>query len=75
MGNTIANPFRSKKHVFAMTAAKSADLEYIANEIDAGRLRHAPTRVFALEQFAEPFALAEGGGVAGKIVVRVATDA
>lgn len=75
IGNTIANPFRSKKHVFAMTAAKMPDLEFIAKEIDAGRLRPAPTRVFPLEHFADAFALAEGGGVVGKVVVRVRKDA
>jgi NADPH:quinone reductase-like Zn-dependent oxidoreductase len=75
IGNTIANPFRSKKHVFAMTAAKTPDLEFIAKEIDAGRLRPAPTRVFPLENFADAFALAEGGGVVGKVVVRVRKDA
>ena len=75
IGNTIANPFRSRKHVFAMTAAKTADLEFIAKEIDAGRLRPAPTRVFPLERFADAFALAEGGDVVGKVVVQVNTDA
>jgi NADPH:quinone reductase-like Zn-dependent oxidoreductase len=75
IGNTLANPFRSKKHVFAMTAAKTADLEFIAREIDDGRLRPAPARVFPLERFADAFALAEGGGVLGKVVVRVRTDA
>jgi len=75
IGNTIANPFRSRKHVFAMTAAKTADLEFIAKEIDAGRLRPAPTRVFPLERFADAFTLAEAGGVVGKVVVRVRTDA
>jgi NADPH:quinone reductase-like Zn-dependent oxidoreductase len=75
IGNTIANPFRSRKHVFAMTAAKTADLEFIAREIDAGRLRPAPTRVFPLERFADAFAIAEGGGVLGKVVVRVAAEA
>lgn len=75
IGNTIANPFRSKKHLFAMTAAKTADLEFMAKEIDAGRLRPAPTRVFPLEHFADAFALAEGGGVVGKVVVRIRTDA
>jgi NADPH:quinone reductase-like Zn-dependent oxidoreductase len=67
IGNTIANPFRSKKHVFAMTAAQTADLEFIAGEIDAGRLRPATTRVFPLDHFADAFALAEGGGVVGKL--------
>jgi NADPH:quinone reductase-like Zn-dependent oxidoreductase len=58
-----------------MTAAKKADLEFIANEIDAGRLRPPPTRVFPLERFADAFALAEGGGAVGKVVVRVREDA
>ena len=75
VGNAIANPFRAKKHVFAMTAANAADLEFLAQEIDSGRLRAAPTQMFPLERFAEAFALAEGGGVVGKIVVKVATDA
>ena len=74
IGNTIANPFRARKHVFAMTAAKTTDLEFIAKEIDAGRLRPAPTRVFPLERFADAFAVAEGGGIVGKVVVGVARD-
>ena len=75
LGNAVANPFRARKHVFAMTAAKTADLEFLAAKIDAGTLRAAPTQVFALERFAEAFALAEGGGVIGKVVVKIATDA
>jgi NADPH:quinone reductase-like Zn-dependent oxidoreductase len=58
-----------------MTAAKTADLEFIAKEIDAGRLRPAPTRVFPLERFGDAFTLAEGGGVVGKVAVRIKTDA
>jgi NADPH:quinone reductase-like Zn-dependent oxidoreductase len=72
--NAVANPFRSRKHVFAMTAAKTEDLAFLAREIDAGRLRSAPTRAFPLERFADAFALAERGGVTGKVVVRIATD-
>lgn len=75
IGNTIANPFRAKKHRFAMTAARTADLEFIAKEIDSGRLQPAPTHVFPLEHFADAFALAEGGGVVGKVIVRIATNA
>ncbi len=75
IGNTIANPFRQQKHLFAMTSAKTADLEWLAQQIDSGDLRPAPTRSFPLERFAEAFALAEGGGTLGKIVVSLMADA
>lgn len=75
IGNTIANPFRQHKHLFAMTAAKTADLEWVAHEIDAARLRPAPTRVLPLARFAEAFETAEAGGVIGKIVVSIAAGA
>lgn len=71
IGNAIANPFRSHKHVFAMTASKTADLEALARMIDAGELRAAPTEVLALDRFGEAFERAESGGVMGKVVVRI----
>ena len=69
IGNAIVNPFRRRKHLFAMTSAKTADLDWISKQIDAEALRHAPTRVLPLNRFAEAFALAESGGTIGKIVV------
>lgn len=72
IGNTIANPFRHHKHVFALTAAKTADLDWLSNRIDAGALRPAPTVVYPLERFSEAFAHAEGGGSIGKTVVELA---
>lgn len=74
VGNAVANPLRRRKHVFAMTAATSADLQLIAAQIDAGELRAAPTQAFDLDRFAEAFAAAEGGGVRGKVVVRISAD-
>jgi NADPH:quinone reductase-like Zn-dependent oxidoreductase len=71
VGNAIANPFRSHKHVFAMTSAKTADLESLARMLDAGELRAAPTQVLSLEHFAEAFERAERGGVIGKVVVQL----
>ncbi len=71
IGNTIANPFRHQKHLFAMTSAKTADLEWLAQQIESGDLRPAPTRSFPLDQFAEAFALAEGGGTLGKVIVNI----
>lgn len=71
IGAALANPFRRRKHVFAMTAPRTADLDWLAGQIDAGALRACPTRVFPLAAFAEAFALAEGGGVPGKVVVRI----
>lgn len=72
IANAIANPFRRKKHVLAMTAARTADLSRIAADIDAGILVAAPTRIFPLDRFAEAFELAERGGVIGKIVLQIA---
>lgn len=72
IGNTIANPFRHHKHVFAMTAAKTSDLNWLGQQIDAGTLRTAPTVVYPLERYAEAFAHAEGGGAVGKTVVEFA---
>lgn len=71
IGNAVANPLRRHKHVFAMTTAKSADLQMLAAQIDAGELRAAPTQTFEFDRFAEAFAAAEGGGVKGKVVVRI----
>lgn len=72
VSNAIANPFRHHKHVFAMTGAKTADLDYLASGIDSGALRAAPTNVLPLDRFQEAFALAESGGTIGKIVVQIA---
>ena len=75
IGNAIANPFRRHKHLFAMTAAKTADLDWLSKRIDTGDLRPAPTRSLPLERFPEAFALAESGGTIGKIVVSLIADA
>lgn len=72
IGNTIANPFRSHQHLFAMTKTKRADLEELARLFEAGALKAPPITEFALEQFREAYALAEQGGVIGKVVIRVA---
>lgn len=74
VGGNIANLFRRRKHLFAMTAPRTADLEHLAHEMDAGRLRPAPTRVLPLDRFTEAFALAEGGGATGKVVVRIGDE-
>ncbi|MBV9078621.1 MAG: NAD(P)-dependent alcohol dehydrogenase, partial [Methylobacteriaceae bacterium] len=74
IGNSIANPFRHHKHVFAMTAAQTADLERLAADLDSGVIQAAPTRSFPLARFAEAFEAAESGGVIGKVVVRIAED-
>jgi NADPH:quinone reductase-like Zn-dependent oxidoreductase len=73
IGNTIANPFRSHKHLFAMTAGKTADLEALAKMLDDGDLRPPPVQEFPLDRFGEAFEVAERGGVLGKVVVRVAS--
>jgi len=72
IGNTIANPFRSHKHVFAMTAGKTTDLEALAKMLDDGELRPPPVRELPFDRFSEAFELAERGGIIGKVVVRVA---
>ncbi|MBY0502806.1 MAG: NAD(P)-dependent alcohol dehydrogenase [Bryobacteraceae bacterium] len=72
IGNMIANPFRHHKHVFAMTAAKTPDLNWLSEQIDAGELRPAPTVVYPLERFLEAFTHAESGGAIGKTVVELA---
>lgn len=71
IGNTLANPFRSHKHVFAMSAGKTADLQHLAKLLDNGELRPPPVQSFPLEQFREAYELAERGGVVGKVVIRV----
>lgn len=71
IGNTLANPFRDQKHLFAMTGANTADLNWLAHEMDKGTLRPAPTSVYPLERFREAFEHAEGGGVIGKTVVAI----
>lgn len=71
LGNTLANPFRSHKHVFVMSAAKTADLEELGKHIDAGQLRLPPIKEFPLDQYREAFDLAERGGFMGKVVVRI----
>jgi len=72
IGNAIANPFRHRKHVVAMTSAKTADLEQLATMLDAGTLRPTPMQVYPIERFAEAFERAESGGVIGKVVIHVA---
>lgn len=71
IGNALANPFRSHKHVFAMTAATRADLDEIAGLLAANALRPPPVRVFTLEDFRSAFELAESGAVIGKVVVAI----
>jgi NADPH:quinone reductase-like Zn-dependent oxidoreductase len=75
IGNTLANPFRSHKHLFAMTAATQADLASLAASIDGGELRAAPTTVFSIEKYADAYARAESGGVTGKIVLALRGEA
>lgn len=74
VGSAIANPFRPHKHVFAMTAARTADLGWLADHLDRGLLQAPPTTVLPLERFAEAVALAEQGGRIGKVVVSVVPD-
>jgi NADPH:quinone reductase-like Zn-dependent oxidoreductase len=75
VGNTLANPFRTHKHVFAMTSGKTADLDEVGQLLVQGELKAPPLREFPLDQFRDAFALAESGKVMGKIVVRVASSA
>jgi NADPH:quinone reductase-like Zn-dependent oxidoreductase len=70
IGNTLANPFRSHKHLFAMTSANTADLEALARLLDDSELRAPPVKEFPLEKFREAFELAESGGLIGKVVIR-----
>lgn len=69
VGGSVANVFRHRRHAFAMTAPNRADLDWLAQSIDAGTLRAAPTQHFPFTDFADAFAVAEGGGTIGKIVV------
>jgi len=71
IANTIANPFRSHQHVFAMTAAETAELESLATMLNEGELQPPPVKAFPLEQFRSAFELAEHGGTVGKVAVRI----
>ena len=71
IGNAITNVFRHRKHAFAMTSATTADLNWLAELIDAGELRPAPTRVYPMSAYTDAFSAAERGGSAGKIAVEI----
>jgi len=67
----LLNPFRGQRHAFAMTKATPADLEALGRQLDAGELRLAPTQVFALSDMHRAYALAERGGLVGKVVLQL----
>ena len=69
IASAMTNPFRSHKRKFAMTSVNTADLDWLTEQIDAGSLRHAPTRVFPFDQYLDAFSVAESGGSIGKVVV------
>lgn len=71
IGNTLANPFRAHKHKFALTGATTRDLEELASLLGSGALELPPLQTFPFERFREAFALAESGGVIGKVVVQI----
>lgn len=72
IGNTIANPFRSHKHVFAMTSVKEEDLRLLARWLAERDMALPPVRQFPLEAFGQAYEAVESGGVIGKVAIVVA---
>jgi len=60
-----------KQLALANMRDRPEDHAELARLVASGAVRPALARVFPLEQAAEAFALAEGGGVVGKVVLRV----
>ncbi|HTN86451.1 MAG TPA: NAD(P)-dependent alcohol dehydrogenase [Sorangium sp.] len=71
IGAAVLNIFRAHKHRFLFAKATTSDLGELGRLIGSGELRLAPTQVFELSEFRRAFELAEKGGVAGKIVIRL----
>lgn len=71
IGNALANPLRQHKHSFLLMKPHSSDLARLASWLDDGTLLPPPVREYALESMGDAFEAAEGGRVAGKVVIRV----
>jgi NADPH:quinone reductase-like Zn-dependent oxidoreductase len=70
IGNTLANPFRSRQHRFAFTATRRAALDEVGRLLERGELKAAPTEVLPFEQARAVVERSERGSVVGKLVLR-----
>jgi NADPH:quinone reductase-like Zn-dependent oxidoreductase len=52
-----------------MVRPNSADMEWLREQIEAGRIRVVIDRIFSLEQIREAFAYSETGKARGKVVL------
>ncbi len=69
IGSKIANVLRRQKNQMLMTAAKSADLAFLASLVEAGALKVTIAKSYPLSQAQQAFRHHEAGGTIGKIIV------
>jgi NADPH:quinone reductase-like Zn-dependent oxidoreductase len=69
--NTLANPFRRRKHRFLLSKPDRAILEQIARRIDNGEIRTPPNQTFPLNQYQDAYRTAETGGLLGKVTITI----
>jgi NADPH:quinone reductase-like Zn-dependent oxidoreductase len=70
----LRSPFVRQRFVMMVSKERRADLEVLAEMVDAGDLRPAVDRVVPLDQTAEAIGALARGEIAGKVVVSI-TDA
>jgi NADPH:quinone reductase-like Zn-dependent oxidoreductase len=67
-GRSIPN---YKKPDPTMVRPNTSDMEWMKNQIEAGRIRVIIDRVYPLEQIREALAYSESGRAKGKVVLKV----
>lgn len=69
IGSKLANLFRRRRHLMLATITKRDDLAYLADLVAQARLKPLIAARFALGDARDAFALAEKGGLYGKVIV------
>ncbi|HQT63860.1 MAG TPA: NAD(P)-dependent alcohol dehydrogenase [Acidocella sp.] len=69
IGSKLGNLFRRRKHLALATQVRHSDLEYLARLVSERAVKPVIAATFAFSETLAAFAMVEGGGVIGKVVV------
>lgn len=70
IGGTVANLFRGQRHAFLLSKMSPADLRYLAELLDRGKIRPVVDRVFSFGEIPEAMRVGLAGNVLGKLAVQ-----
>lgn len=71
LGAAVLNPFRRQKHLLLISRPSATDQAELGRLVASRELVLPPVETFELADAARAFARVEGGGVIGKVVIRI----